>query len=347
MKKKTELIFALAVLALLSACRQGNDPVSEIAPEADQKPPAVEIVYPKEGTQIQVNKEVTGITFKTTVTDDVELKSILAYMDEKQIGAFNVFKDYRRSLDTIPHQLSTGRHVFKITATDLSGKVTNSSVNFVKLPPYYAMKDEVFYMPLNSGVNDKAAIADGIIVGKPSFDAGKKEQAYFGATNAYISYDLTDNLKKPEMSYSFWYKLNSTPDQAGLLTIGTVDEGDKKHGLRLYREGASAAQTIKLSVGIGAAESVNDGGIIPAGAEWAHIAVVISKTASIIYINGVEVGRGALASPISWEGCASMSVASGEPNGHMNHKSDLSGYDELRIFSKAMTEAEVAALKNM
>jgi hypothetical protein len=56
----------------------------------------------------------------------------------------------------------------------------------------------------------------------------------------------------------------------------------------------------------------------------------------------------AIATPIDWTGCNSLSIGSGMPNFvYWLHFSDLSLYDELHIFKRAITAEEVQNFYNV
>jgi hypothetical protein len=63
-----------------------------------------------------------------------------------------------------------------------------------------------------------------------------------------------------------------------------------------------------------------------------------------VYINGQVVSEGTF-DGVDWTGCDILSIASGAPRfTEWGHLSDLSLYDELRMFNKALTQAEVQAI---
>jgi hypothetical protein len=73
-----------------------------------------------------------------------------------------------------------------------------------------------------------------------------------------------------------------------------------------------------------------------------HIAVSVSTTAVTVYVNKEVVKETPITAHIDWTGCTTMSFGSGMPNfGYWEHFSDFSMFDELRIFNKAITAAEV------
>lgn len=335
----------------LAACNEGIDPITPVAPGTDTIAPVVKMSYPAEGTAIQVKEDVTSINIKGEITDDIELKSVVLKLDGTQIASFTEFKDYRRYLmDYTFDKVTNGDHVLEIIAVDLSGKSTTQAVNFSKKEPYKAMYDgEVFYMPFDGTYTELLSITQATKVGNPTFaDTGKKGQAYMGATDSYITFPAT-TLKTEQFSASFWIKLNADPTRAGILVLSPDGVEDRKVGFRLFREGNNPTeQTLKLNIGKGTGEEwIDIAKVAMATADWMHIAFTVSTSEINVYVNN-ELKKTVTPAQISWnDKCTVLSIGSGMPAfTYWNHKSDLSLIDELRIFNKALTSAQVAAIYN-
>ncbi|WP_420399260.1 LamG-like jellyroll fold domain-containing protein [Flagellimonas sp.] len=350
MKKTYKILAALVTVVFFTACDQGIDPITEVGAGADESAPQVTINYPTEGTEIKVFEDETTLDVDIRVTDDIEVKDIKVLLDGNQIASFNTFKDYRIVLEEFTYDgLKDGDHKLTVTASDIEGKTTTEEVNFAKAPPYVSMFDgEVFYMPFDGDYRDLIGFQQATEVGAPGFAGGGfvGSDAYRGTTDAYLEFPM-DNLKSNEFSAAFWYKVNSTPDRAGILVVGD-DADDRRQGFRLFREGSADEQRIKLNVGTGAGESWNDGGVIDVNAgEWVHIAISISGTKSTIYFNGMETLSADLAAPIDWTNCEVMTIGAGGPTfDYWNHKSDSSDMDELRIFNKALSQTDIQIMLN-
>jgi len=220
--------------------------------------------------------------------------------------------------------------------------------------PYVAKySGEVFYMPFEGNNKEQITNTAATKVGSPGFAAGKKGQAYAGATASYLTFPTTDMVKTNQFSAVFWTKVNATPDRAGILAISPFGaanfDASRTKGIRILREANGTSQQYKSNVGFGSNESWNDGGLInPALGTWAHVAVTVSGTESSVYINGVLTRPAStFTGGINWTGCTSLSIGSGAPNfSDWGHLSDLSLIDELRIFNKALTNAEVQTIYN-
>ncbi len=217
---------------------------------------------------------------------------------------------------------------------------------------------EVFYMPFEGSYKDLVSNTTATKVGSPLFADGKKGQAYSGATDSYLTFPTT-TLKSSNFSAVFWTKINSTPDRAGILVMGPEDkanagyptvQNNRTSGFRFFREGSATQQIFKLNAGNGTADSWFDGGssatVTPITTDWVHIAFTISGTECVVYING-EVAKQGSFGGIDWTGCDLLSIMSGAPRfTEWNHFSDLGMMDELRIFNKALTQAEVKTIMN-
>jgi hypothetical protein len=353
MQSKMKILKHILILTfgalLFSACNKGIDPISYVAPGADQSAPQITISYPSEGTSIQVPDLVASIDIKFVATDDIELKSIKVKLDGTDITSYSIFKDYRRLVgEYLYNNVTNGAHVLTVEATDMSSKVTTKTVNFEKKPPYIPKYDgEVFYMPFDGDYVEKISFASATTVGSPAFagESLKGLDAYKGATDAYLTFPTTA-IKGTAFSACFWYKVNSTPDRSGILSASIPGE-DRTKGFRLFREGDATSQRIKLNVGTGSGETWNDGGVLTAPATgWVFVTMTVSQTACDIYFNGT-LALEAANTGIDWTGCDVLSIGSGAPNfTYWGHNSDLSEMDELRMFNKALTPAEITKIMN-
>ncbi|MCB0474343.1 MAG: LamG domain-containing protein, partial [Flavobacteriaceae bacterium] len=224
---------------------------------------------------------------------------------------------------------------------------------------YAPAAGETFYMPFNGSNAEVISGTMATVEGTPGF-AGEGKlggNAYAGAADSYLTFP-TDGLLGTEFSATFWYKLNADPDRAGILVVGPPDtenagypdvQNKRTSGFRFFRESANGGQTFKLNAGNGTADSWFDGGatatLDPAtDTDWVHIAFTISGSECVIYFNGEVVSQGSFTG-IDWSGCDILSIMSGAPRfTEWNHFSDNSYLDELHLYNKALTQAEIQAM---
>lgn len=215
--------------------------------------------------------------------------------------------------------------------------------------PYTSKFDgETFYMPFDGDNKELNSNTDPTVVGATGFaGAGVVGgNSFAGATDSYLTFP-TAGLFGEGFSGAFWYKVDASPDRAGILVVGD-NADDRNQGFRLFREGSATEQRIKLNVGTGNGESWNDGGVIDVTAgEWVHIAFSVSATKSTIYFNGVETLSSTLGAGVDWTGTQTLTIgAGGETFSYWNHLSDSSYIDELYLFNKALTKAEIEMVMN-
>jgi hypothetical protein len=350
MKILKYIIIGSLAMGFAVACQKGIDPISAVDPGPDTASPVVSIIYPIEGTKIRVDEPVTTINIKFTAADDIELKKITLSLDGAEIKSFDSFLDYRRYMGNFAYNsLGNGDHALSVTATDLSDKTTTQTVNFKKIAPYVPMDGEVFYLPLDGDYFELVGKKDITVVGLPGFAAGKIDKGYAGATDAYMTYP-TAGLLGGEFSIAFWYKINGTPLRAGIFSISrpytTYNDTVRYKGFRMLRENAGTKQNLGANIGITKAEVwINPFITLTPADTWMHIAISISATKAIVYLDGVAKKTVAMKTPIDWNECTQMTIGSGQKNFiYWDHLSDLSMYDEIHIYKKAITQEVVTAL---
>lgn len=357
MKNILKLTFAsIAFLSLSTACSDGYiDDITEVAAGEDKAAPVINIVSPNVAkTLIHPKENTMNAVLEYTVSDDIEIAQIDVYLDGQKISSHTSFLDYRNYKESLSKSLGLGNHIIKIDAKDTSGKTSSKIFNFNITNIYTPLFDgEKAYFAFFSGTNSRfteyLSANDPTVVGTPStIAAGKSGAAFQGASNSYLSYPLTGLYSTNGISFTFWYKVNAAPDRAGIITINdntNNSDENRNQGLRIFREGNGTTQRIKMNLGVGGAESWNDGGEITVAANtWVHVAVTVSPTQSKIYFNGVLKNTATYSTPFDFSTSTNMVIGSGAPSfTYWNHLSDLSQIDEVRVYNKALIESEIQA----
>ncbi|MCF8366317.1 MAG: hypothetical protein K9H16_11080 [Bacteroidales bacterium] len=349
------LIYSL-IAALAVSCEKGLDPINSVDPGTDATAPELVVSYPVDGKNVLSPDSVATITIKCVATDDFELKSVVIQLDGVEIANLNSFLDYRRADISYNYNgMLDGDHVITVTATDIADKSTGQTVSFTKItvPPYDPLEDEVLYLSFDGAYLDRITGNQIPVVGSPGYAEGKLGDAYAGATDSYLTYP-TEGILGTEFSVAFWYKLNPEPARGGIIAISRpyeeYNDTTRYKGFRMLRENSGANQNIGINFGVGTTEVwMNPFITITPDGEWIHIAVSISDTMAIIYVNGeVVMEKPGLTAPINWQDCSSISIGSGSPNfTYWDHFSDLSLYDEMHFFKRAITAEEVLSFYNL
>lgn len=287
------------------------------------------------GTAIYFN----GVLVRATTVDNVAID--WTGVENLVIGSGLNFSDWGHNSDP---SLIDELRIF-------DAALTAEEVSLMVNPP---SEDISLYLPFDGNYNEQVSGRSINVVGSPQFtqDAKEGSEALKGADGAYLTFP-SQNLLSEEFSATFWYKVNPSPDRAGIISISAVNpEGANKNnltkGFQLFREASGDSQRIKASVGTGNGNSWNDGGLIdPAAGEWVHIGFVITENKSRIYINGELATEAPVTGGVDWTGADLVSVMSGAPRFvEWNHLSDQSAIDDLRFYRVALTEEEIEADMN-
>jgi hypothetical protein len=89
----------------------------------DNQSPEVTILYPKPGENIISTSR--GIALQAQVTDDLALKSVEFYVDERLVSSLT------QAPFTIVWQATTGAHVLRVRALDQAGNASEAEIQFV------------------------------------------------------------------------------------------------------------------------------------------------------------------------------------------------------------------------
>ncbi|MBS2211377.1 LamG domain-containing protein [Carboxylicivirga mesophila] len=354
MKIYTKIIL-LALIVVFNACKDGFiDDISKVDPGSDELAPTISISSPQENKQLIVPTGA-GIPVFLEAIDDIELDNVSFLIDGEELDFINEFTDYRRYAPINGHvlALTEGAYTLQIKVEDKTGKnVTSDIVNFsvVEMGDFEPLYGETFYMSFQNHFLDHKSVNSANIIGFPGFEAnGVIGAAYQGAEGASLSFPVADVLSGTEMSATFWYNI-AQQGRSGILSASPSGSNNNRvAGFRLFREGGDDAQIIKLNVGNGSGDQWFDGGaaatVNPQTTDWVHIAITISESSAAVYINGEVVSEGALTGPMSLDNCEDLYIASGGPYfSGWGHAEDLSQYDELRIFQKALSQDEIKAI---
>lgn len=355
MKTLKYLIVCSLLTVFVASCDKGLDPINPVSPKPDRQDPTLIITNPIPGKPMVSSDSIATLVVKLTATDDVELGSIAFTLDGADAGVVTSFIDYRRAVMNynIPN-VADGDHELTVVVTDLASKSVSQTIAFKKVtaPPYTPGDNEVLYMPFDDNFLDLITGTEVNVVGSPSFAEGKVNACYKGVKDSYV-YTPSAGLIGDEFSVAFWYKVNADPLRAGIFACspqgGTGTDEERKNGIRIFRENNGDKQNIGLNMGIGATDVwMNPFVQLPAGEGWVHIALSITTTKATAYINGEVVLETDLAAKISWTNCSNISIGSGQPNFVVwEHFADLSLYDELHLYKRAISADEVAALYNV
>lgn len=361
--KNLSIIALLAFLVVTVSC--GDDDDGPTPPnEEDVEAPVVTINAPADGSTVSSVDATTPVTIKYTVTDDVEIESVVVDFDGNQIQEVTTFTDFRNySGEVTQNDVADGTYTVTVTATDAGGNTTTATSTFEKVTsnPYTPMDNEVLYMPFEGNYFNRVTEEEATVVGNPGFagEGYESDNAYAGAADSYLTLG-TENLQSSVMTISFYMNVNADPERGGILVMGPPDPNNtefqnlRTSGFRIFREprGDQGLQIVKANIGTGDADIWLDGGdlatVDPSAGVWNHFALVIDETTASFYIDGSLVASNDEHAGMSLADIDLLSIMSGEPRfTEWGHLSDQSYLDELRIFNTALTEAQLEELTGL
>jgi hypothetical protein len=217
--------------------------------------------------------------------------------------------------------------------------------SWVRLTPdrLYAAYDFSIGEKNDSMIRDAFAVTDGYLIGNPAWrtnDAGRSGVLAFNGSNQYVALDKSLCDFK-EWSLALWLKWNGGASNQPAIFLGSAPN----RGLFVTPD--NGVGQIKFAIRINAAEQTLVANRGPVG-EWMHVAVTLSNSVGRIFTNGVLAAQGNIT-------FTPDQLFSGNTNGAPQHHylargADPAGpffngsLDAVRIYSKALTPVEIAAL---
>jgi len=199
----------------------------------------------------------------------------------------------------------------------------------------------VAYYKLDGDAKDSAGSHHGTLTGSPGFVAGKSGQALnMTSDSQYVEVAYGDDLAMSTFTVAAW--INVAELDALRAILGTRIGGNytfdlKADSTRIHGDIGNGTAWLNTSLDISTAQ----GGVINAG-EWHHVAYVIDNAnqACYMYLDG------ALGSTATFSGTP-MFMTSAETLGigYCSSGEFMHGQiDEVRIYNRALSQAEVAGL---
>ena len=203
----------------------------------------------------------------------------------------------------------------------------------------------VSWWPLQNDGRDIWGLSNGTLHNSPTFGAGKVGQALNVTGNNGVSVPDSPSLNfgpGADLSIDAWIRTSSTRTTLTVLDKRTI-AGSNVHGYIIFLSTGS----LRFQLGDGTAiNSPNQGGELRDG-QWHHIAVSIDRdqvNGGNLYVDGANV---LVFNPTAVSGDLSNSspLLIGE---HVNDPSSsfVGDIDEVEIFNRALTGAEVASIFN-
>jgi len=346
---------------------------------SDQQNPAVKFSVPGiyTVTLVATNPKGSNTVTKTNLITVVDITSVEADFDSDQTATYTggsiqfndksigtattwnwTFEGASVATSTVQNPKVTyataGRYKVKLVAANTVKSSTIEKTAYILVVPGSSLT--AFY-PLNGNINDAGpSKLTSTAVGTLSFDADRNSVAgrtgVFNSTGGFIVPDNDAmNFGTGDYSVSVWIKTSLTASGMVWQESGGKGSGDNQTWVRILgsatnltsfsTEDAAGGSTINLTTAAnGTAAKTNDG-------VWHHIVTTRQGLITTIYIDGVKVTERS--------STVGVKATSNEGTFKVGMQENVSGYlnrfngmiDDLIIYKKALTQAEVTALKNL
>lgn len=249
---------------------------------------------------------------------------------------------------------SAGRFKVKLVASNSLRNSTVEKLAYILVVPGASLT--AFY-PLNGSINDAGpSKLPSTAVGNVTFDTDRTSAAgrtgVFGASGGFVVPDnAAMNFGAGDYSVSVWIKTSLTSSGMVWQESGAKGGGDNQTWVRILgsatnltsfsTEDSAGGSTINLTnAANGSSARTNDG-------TWHHLVTTRQGLITTIYIDGVKIAERS--------STVGIKVTSNEGAFKVGMQENASGYinrfngmiDDLIIYKKTLTQAEVTALKNL
>jgi alpha-galactosidase len=219
---------------------------------------------------------------------------------------------------------------------------------YVRLSSTYQSSARILaHLPFNETSGTSAADAaghawNGTLVNGPLHVAGKGGNGVsLDGTNDYVSLPTGTVFSLTDFTVSAWVNINSLAQWSRVFDFGT---GTNSYMFLTPKAGSGFVRFAMTTSGYGSEQGINGTAALPTGV-WTHVAVSVSGSLGILYVNGVEVGRNASMTlnpsllGVTNQNWLGRSQFSGDP--YLN-----GSIDDFRIYSAGLPAASVQALSS-
>ena len=249
---------------------------------------------------------------------------------------------------------NAGRFKVKLIASNAAKSSTIEKDAYVMVVPGGSLS--AFY-PLDGSINDAGpsklvSTAIGTVTFENDRNNADSRTGSFGTTGGFIVPDNDAmNFGTDDYSVSVWIKTSLTSSGMVWQESGAKAAGDNQTWVRILgsatnltsfsTEDAAGGSTINLTTAANGAVATTNNGV------WHHIVTTRQGLITTIYIDGVKIAERS--------STVGVKVTSNQGTFKVGMQENASGYanrfngliDDLIIYKKALTQAEVTALKNL
>ncbi len=193
---------------------------------------------------------------------------------------------------------------------------------------------------------------NGVLIGGPTLTAGKVGAAslLFDGVDDYVNipHSSSVNIGSGNFAFSFWFKkTNATDSYTSLLSKNTSDDSDGPGFVFFLRE---TVPNIYAGIGNGSA-TLGAAGTPINNTDWQHVTVVREQGQKLlVYLNGVVAAQSTVVDTIGdVSNAVGITIGKGaglNPSGPPHQEYFKGAIDDVRVYNRALTAAEVTEIYN-
>lgn len=238
----------------------------------------------------------------------------------------NVVYNGKAVADVIPGQT--------VSVTILISATTGSAIINGKIIDANKLTDPIVYLPLD-GITDDYGIFNFEVSNKgaiPTTDRlGNSEKAFYFNNGAYLEIPYDSKLDNPnEFTLSAWAKSDVSTYQEGFI-IDLGYASDNHYAISWHESNGMCGGYNNFKIGTFDVDPT----------QWHHYAFTYNGKEAIFYIDGVEVNRRASTPGTNMDNPLRI----GEQSKALGYRFWRGAIDEVRIYNRALSQAEINTLK--
>lgn len=320
---------------------------------SDTVAPTVSITAPSSGAVVSGNVSLTA-----SASDNVAVAGVQFRVDGSNLGAEDPSTPFSTTVDTT--LLTNGAHTLAAVARDAAGNMSIASIpvtvsNPVPPPPPPPPTPApagtlISALSFNEGsgtvAGDSSGSGNGAVLSGASWAAGRNGSALnlSGAGYASLPSGLEDNAA--DFSFSAWVFWRGGQSWERIFDFSDGTTLGSASGKYMFLTGKnSLTSTLRFSIataGYGTAENLDGTSALPLN-QWVHVAFVLEGGTGRLYRNGTLESSGLIT--IDPSALAAVNNRLGQ-SGFAGDPLFDGMLDDVRIYSRALSQAEVQADMN-
>lgn len=244
-----------------------------------------------------------------------------------------------------------GRYKVSLTAGNANTSITKSVENYILVVPGTNL---AAFFPFNGNINDVGpnnVSTSSLGAGVQFINADRKSATgntgnFNGATGVAVNNHNAFNFGANDYTVSCWIKTGNTSRMMIWQESGKNGSGDNQTWLRMGDNATDRRLRFTIEDNTGSAIINMGAAAFVADDVWHHVVAVRSGTTTTVYIDGVQ--RGTLTTGNLKVVSNDQSFKIGVQEGAASNSSFFNGeIDDMLIYNKALTPAEIATLYNL